>query len=172
MPECRSVDELNSYVRLYVLRVIQDIADEVREDVYKDVRQEYNDSIRRISLSNKDEYFQYEHTFDVLESISQPKAKLVGKTIEVEIYYDSSKITPFLNKNNYWNSHMDIIQQTTWNGASIPEMIPVWLERGTESGLAPREGWGIMEKWCQMLKRTLKGRVQRELKARYGLKVK
>lgn len=175
MPQCRSIKEVNDYINVFVLRAIQEIADDIREEVYKDVRDEYNFSMRSIhsrGTSENSKYFQYEHTFDVLESICQPQAKLVNGKIEVEIYYDPDKIKPFYNKNNYWNSHMNITGGTTWKGVSIPELLPIWLELGTDYGLAPREGWEIMGKWHRQVKSTLKRRIKAILKSKYGLKVK
>lgn len=172
MPECRTISEVNNYITLFVTRVIQDIADEVREDVYRDVREEYNNSIM-VQSRKSDDYYKYNHTFDVLESICQPKVKFSNGVLEVEIYYDPDKIEPYnTGDESMWNAHMDVNGKTTWAGMSIPELIPIWMELGTTRGLSPREGWGIMEAWHNDLKRTLRNRVKRELKSRYGLKVK
>lgn len=171
MPECRSVKELNDYIGAYMVRVIQDIADQVRDDVYRDVRDEINDSIRRQSAKSN-QFYAYEHTWDVLESICKPQAKYESGRVEVEIYYDTDEINAKYNKESFWNSHMDVNGGTSWGGQSIPELMPIWLELGTEYGLAPREGWGIMEKWHNWVKSALKNRVKAELKTRYGLKVR
>lgn len=172
MPECRTVSEINDYITLFVARVIQDIADEVREDVYRDVRSQYNHSIMMQNRKSND-YYRYNHTFDVLESICQPKVIMSKGMLEVEIYYDPDKIKPLnTGEESMWNSHMDVNGNDTWNGMSIPELIPIWMELGTTNGLAPRDGWGIMEAWHNNLKATLKSRVKSELKSRYGLKVK
>lgn len=171
MPELRTAKQINDYIGACVLRVIQDLADQVRADVYRDVRDELNDSLRRQSMK-PNQFFAYEHTWDVLESICRPEASLKNGKVEVEIYYDTDLIKPQRNDESFWNSHMDVNGDTTWGGKSIPELVPVWLELGTVDGLAPREGWAIMEKWHNWVKVALKRRLKTELKQKFGLKVK
>lgn len=160
MPTFTTISALNQYIKNVVKQSIQTIAEDVREEVYEEV----SDKLLN-NHSGGNGYYAYQHTFEVLESICEPKVKYVNNTVEVEIYYDTDKIQPHYVDNSFWNQHMSI------TGEDVSEILPLWLEEGTTGGLYPREGWGIIKEWQDELKRTLKRRVQVEL-LRKGIKTR
>lgn len=73
----------------------------------------------------------YDRTYEYLQSIEKINAKLdkITGVISVVIYYNTDNIHPYiiLPTDGLWNKHAD------FDGNSIAEFIPLWLEEGTNN---------------------------------------
>ena len=172
MPQFSSISELNAYINVVVQEILDKISSDVEERVFNLVKERLYDPPGRNMGGYTGAY--YDTTYDFLTSVTRAEPKFSDGKIEVEIYYDSNKIMPqYRSEEEYWNVHMDTDEQVEdiWNGMSIPELLPLWMEYGTNKGLAPRNGIHVMQDVYNDLKKTYKSEFIKELK-KYGIKVK
>lgn len=145
--------DLDGYLRSRINDAVMSCAKiaeiKLKDDIMSKLYNEYNPK-------------EYQRTYDFLESVSLKP--IVGKknTINVMIYYDTSKIIPNFVEDN-WNQHEDI-----W-GIDVHEFIPLWLEFGTKNSLWDREGIYAMEGLEIYLRDRYKDMLKKELE-RKGLK--
>lgn len=166
--EFSNVSALNQYIANAINDVIEDISDEIEVELRDKVRDAYLSS-----QSNKGDYFKYTPTYEFLNSITKARAKLKDKnSISIEIYFDPSKMTPEFRDDEYWNAHMGFSGEVdnVWNGMSVPELLPYWIEYGTSRGMFPREGADSVGEVFRLYEHIFPQLIIRELKKRYGIK--
>ena len=119
---------------LYIQDQVQDSLKEVSKLIQEEVKQYIE-----INLYNEPTQ-SYQRTRELLESISVRPISEGGNVIEFEIYYDTTKINPYINNDSIWNAHADI------DGKDVSSLVPLWVEEGTKyPSLYPRKGLGAME---------------------------
>lgn len=162
-----SVSALNDYLVEVINEVINDIAEEIETDLREKVREAYISTI-----GNKDDYFKYTPTYEFLNSITRPRAEVKNGEINIEIYFDPSKMTPKFREDEYWNAHMGMSGQEddVWNGMSVPELLPFWIEYGTQNGMYRREEADSVGKVFRLYEQIFSQLIIKELKKRYGIK--
>lgn len=162
MPAFRDLKSLNTYLNVVLEEVLIAVADKVEQKVV-------DSTYTKIYTYNNDIY---KRTYDYLASITRAEPKFNNGTIDVEIFYDPNKMLP-RETTNRWNEHMNAYGQVEdiWNGMSVPELLPLWIEKGTERGLYPRTGVHVLETVYENLKDNYKTLFKTELK-KYGIKVK
>lgn len=168
--EFSSISKMQEYVVQAINDIIDDIAEDVRMDLRDIVRDNYKSSVSR----GQSDYFAYTPTFEFLESITKAKAISDRNTINIEIYFDPSKMTPEMRSHEWWNAHMGFYGEVenVWNGMSVPELIPFWIEYGTSKGMYPREGANNVKTIFELYQKALPKLIIQELKARYNIKTK
>lgn len=82
----------------------------------------------------------YDHTFELLNSVTVGEIKVGYKYMTFEIYMDTEKIGSYVTKSKKeWNQHASV------DPVDVSEYIPLWIEEGTEGSLHDKEGVHYME---------------------------
>lgn len=170
MPYFSSVKELNKHIHKMVSDAVDEIAEDIKDSIYQQVKSSYMSSLGRNG------YYQYEPTFQLLNSITKVRTVNTNSLIEIEVFFDTSKLEGIVNNDRYWNQHLGRSgQDTTKSGSSIAEALPFWLEEGLSKStgtLFPREGWHIVSSMYYEYVMRYKSEVIRLLKAKYGIVAK
>lgn len=107
----------------------------------------------------------YKRTYDFLRSASKTEARLTNKnTVQCLLFFDTSKINAEIRPGRL-NAH------ASFDGSSVTEKIPGWIERGHEFLGRGYESLGSMESTIKMLERDFPRKVAKELR-KMGLQVK
>jgi len=140
----------------YINKNIKTVLPDVAEGVKKIVQHE----IWELLYSSYN--YEYQRTYDFIASVSVKNInKLSDGTLEIEIYYDTSKIIPNFVEGSKYNQHMD------YYGNDVSDKIPLWLESGTEANngnFYPRTGIGAMKKVAEEEKLRFESKLLNELK--------
>ena len=139
-------------------RVLQHLERHVKyslEEVAKVVEGEIKDYVMK-NLYNKHSPTHYTRTYDYINSLTVKKAKSVNNGHVVEIFFDTSKITPRSPDGaDRWSRHSSITSY--YGGASgddVSDMIPIWMEYGTSGSLWDRDGIYSMENTKNIMEQT------------------
>lgn len=166
MPYFKDVKQLNNHIYQVVSATVDKIAEEIKDQIYDQVERNYISSLGG-------GYYQYEPTFQLLHSITKVRTVNTKNLIEIEVFFDTSKIKG-TKTDTYWNQHMGMGGTTTTKkGNNIIESLPFWLEEGLSAStgtLYPREGWHTVADIYATYMCTFKDEIIRLLKVRYGIK--
>lgn len=165
--EFASVKALNRYIINAIDDVLEDISFEIELDVRDKVKEAY---ISDRTTDNDPDY--YTPTYDFLNSISRLKPVSKNGNINIEIYFDPKKIPPEIRNDELWNAHMGLHGEydSVYNGMSVSELLPFWIEYGTKRGKFPRKGTDSVGKVFRLYEQILPQLMSRELEKRYGIK--
>lgn len=165
----KNLDEYFKYVKKQIKSVLEQIAEEVRKELYDTV----NDNLYK-TYNPK----QYQRTYELLNSISKTEIKENSDgEYYVVIYYDTDKILAYPSlsnltgdKNEYgslWGQHADFY------GNDVSEYIPLWIEHGTSGVNNPyhRKGIYAIDEVKEWIEKEFNNRFKKKLLAR-GIKVK
>lgn len=141
MPNFTSIEALNAYLENKVLpEVLKSLAKEIRQMVqdyiYENLYQSYYPK-------------EYQRTGDFLDSLD---VRVLDKHT-VEIFFNTDRIRSEYVEDS-WNQHMSIDGSEVWNGASVPEWLPYFIEWGTHNSLWDRDGLHSMEKIKEQVEQT------------------
>lgn len=165
MPQFRNISDLNRFLNVVLEEVLLEVSEEIEREVLERVE-------RNVYSSTPHDY---QRTWDFLASVTRAEPRYEKGSIEIEIYYDSDKLLPRAMGNGEWNQHMSVIGDRVddvWNGKSVPELLPLWIEYGTENGLKPRsKGAHVMDSVYNDLKNTYKDKFIKKLR-KYGIKAR
>lgn len=168
MPYFSNIKQLNNYISQVVGNAVDNIAEEIKDRIYEQVASSYHSSLGG-------GYYQYEPTFQLLHSITKVRTINTKNLIEIEVFFDTSKIEGEMTK-TYWNKHVGMGGKTTTrNGKDIIESLPFWLEEGVSAStgtLYPREGWHVVADIYATYMVLYKSEIIRLLKAKYGITAK
>lgn len=106
----------------------------------------------------------YDRTYELLECVTIGDPIVGNRYLTFEIFMDSSKIDPYATANGEWNQHQSV------ENIDESDMIPLWIEKGTEGSLWDREGAHYMEQSAMQIDSTLHKVLARELRGQ-GWKV-
>lgn len=125
------------------------------EEVAKVVEEEIKDYIMK-NLYNDYDPQAYTRTYDYINSLTVKKAVKEGNGYVVELFFDPDKITPRPPDDvGRWSSHSSI---TSYNGGGtgddVSDMIPIWMEYGTNGSLWDRDGIYTMENTKEIMEQT------------------
>jgi len=93
----------------------------------------------------------YQRTFEVLNSITVKEVAQVGNEVEVEIFFDETKIISkestfqLYGHMKRFNHHMSINHDTGYNGADIGIALVYWMNYGQNSSLHAYSGASFLE---------------------------
>jgi len=137
----KSLNSAFKYINKDLQKVFPQVAEQVKQLVQTEIWELLYQSYTP---------FQYERTTDFIRSVSVNKVKLLSNnTIQIEIYYDASKIISREVAGSKWNQHMSYSDGDKYQSNDVSEYIPLWLERGTDpnnGNFFPRKGMGAMKK--------------------------
>lgn len=140
MPSFSDFDSLFNYIGKNIKQPLQQIAQEIEQEM-KDyiMREKYN-------WTTED----YVRTYDYINSITISPILNSRHGVDVEIYFDSNKITPSnAPQGSTWNRHKDIY------GNSVNEQIPFWIEEGNgDSPYYQYEGIHVIKNTVEDLERN------------------
>jgi hypothetical protein len=139
----KSIQELNTYLNGKLLIAMDGVGEKALNHMKNYIENKLKETEPKV----------YKRTWEYLNSIDRIKAHMVtGGSIETIIYYNTDKITPYLPSSVFndwtgyeqdngmtWGQHSDIY------GNSIVEILPLWMEEGTDSvngNFYPRKGLG------------------------------
>lgn len=139
-------------------RVMQHLEKHVKfslEEVAKIVEGEIRDYIKR-NLYDKYSPTHYTRTYDYINSLTIRKAKKVGDGYSVEIFFDTDKIMPRPSDGaGRWSRHSSITSYSGGgSGDDVSDMIPIWMEYGTNGSLWDRDGIYTMENTKKIMEQT------------------
>lgn len=125
------------------------------EEVAKVVEEEIKNYVMK-NLYNAYEPTHYTRTYDYINSLTVRKARKEGNGYTVEIFFDTDKIYPRApDEKGRWSRHSSI---TSYNKGRTPDdvsdMIPVWIEYGTNGSLWDRDGIYTMENTKKIMEQT------------------
>ena len=113
----KNVNQITKAIEPYIINALQEVANNVKQKLIDTV----NDRMYEAWTPDR-----YSRTLELLNSISTTNvAKVYGRYI-VKIYYDTTKIHPYM-VDGQWNKHADFY------GNDVSEYIPLWIEYGTEN---------------------------------------
>lgn len=116
IPDFKSLDSLFNYINKNIKSVIPQLAQQIEETIKQYILE------RQYSWTPSD----YSRTYQYINSLTISKIQESSDGIAVELYFDTSKITPMPHDDDRtWNKHMDMY------GNPVNEFIPLWLEEGT-----------------------------------------
>lgn len=155
----------------YVIKAINDIL----EDISFDIELELRHKVREAYISDRsrdDDPEYYTPTFDFLNSISRAKPVPKNGVINIEVYFDPKKMPPEMRNDELWNAHMGMSGQyeNVYNGMSVSELLPFWIEYGTKKGLFQRKGTDSVGKVFKLYEDIFPKLLKLELEKRYGIK--
>ena len=88
----------------------------------------------------------YARSYNYLNSLTVRRVYKNNKgELETEIFFDPNKIYSREIHDRYWNQHMSVNGDTTWEGKSISEWIPVWMEHGVSGSKWDRDGIKVVD---------------------------
>lgn len=134
MPDFKDMQGLERYIKMTLEQALKEVAKETAEFLSQRVQSD----IYRKAESNY-----YERTREFLNAITQSQVKRVGNELQIEVFFDSSKIYPHSSTPNSgkFNAHMSLDGSASYNGRSIGDWLVEWLEEGFSGGvLPPQEG--------------------------------
>jgi len=120
----------------------------------------------------------YERTWDLFNSLTVKEIKTSGDIYTIEVYFDKDKIKSNEILNN-WNQHMSFVTKNRsageakyWEGQSISQALPWWIELGEDSLIFPREGIHMVKNTTEKLRSTKEHieELKKILKTKYNIK--
>lgn len=136
-----SLKDMNKYVNSQMKEIAQD---QLAEKILLTLR----DFVESTVYANEPN--QYERTYQLLNSLTIGKAKAIGTIITCSVYFDADKITQSIATNR-WNQHMSIYGYERRGGEPINELIPYFLNDGTDSPIYSHESHDFVEKTIESL---------------------
>lgn len=127
-----------------LLKHIEDKANASLEAVARKVEEEVKDYIQK-NLYDVNSHKYYERTMQFLNSVD---IKPTGAN-SVEIYFDTSKISPSSGREGMWPQHQSIT-----DGTDVSNMIPEFMEKGVSGSLHDREGIYSMKNTAEALEKN------------------
>lgn len=127
-----SISSLMKYLNTNILASIQKIGNEIKGVLKNTVNKEWYQR-PDFDVGNS----QYLRTMQLLDSITLSPVVSSGNTYTIQIYYDTSLITPMDGTDKYpWTKHKSIV-----NGSSSSEQLPYYIEFGNgDSSIYSYEG--------------------------------
>ena len=126
------------------------------------------------SLYNNYSPNDYLRSYNYLNSLTVKKVytNSVGE-LETEIFFDPEKIYSREIEGEYWNQHMSVNGDSSWEGRPISEWIPIFMEHGVSGSKWDREGIKVVDTIMKKLKNDgqFKSLMMKELRRR-GFNVK
>lgn len=126
------------------MKHIEDKANASLEAVARKVEEEVQKYIQE-NLYDVNSHKYYDRTMQFLNSVD---IKPTGAN-SVEIYFDTSKITPDKGADGMWSRHQSIT-----NGDDVSGMIPEFMEKGVSGSLHDRDGIYSMKNTAEALEKS------------------
>jgi hypothetical protein len=120
--------------------VAEDIRQIIKDYVEKEVYQAYTPH-------------EYSRTYELLNSLEISEIKKIGNVFSFDIFFNPDKIGMYDTRDK-WNQHKSVYGYETWHGMKLNELIPWFIENGTEGGLWDRDGIYAMEYVKERLENT------------------
>jgi hypothetical protein len=79
----------------------------------------------------------YETTWQFLNSVIIPEILVKNNKISVKIGMDYNQMKSFSQEDNYFNAHMSLNGDTSFEGKSIPQWLLTWWDEGTKGKNSP-----------------------------------
>jgi hypothetical protein len=143
----KSFDSLSALMKYIENEVIYSLG-LVAEDIRK-IISEYVD--KEVYQAHKP--FEYTRTYELLNSLDISDIKINGNTYSFDIFFNPDKIGMY-DTGDKWNQHKSVYGYETWHGLDINELIPWFIENGTEGSLWDRDGIHSMEYIKERLEKT------------------
>lgn len=122
--------------------------------VAEDVRKILRDYVQKATYESYDP-FEYQRTYELLNCLDISDIKKVGNTYSFEIFFNSDKINMY-DVDGFWNQHKSVFGYESWNGMKINELVPWFIENGTNGSVWDREGIYSIEYITNLLQKTHK----------------
>lgn len=117
MPTFTNLSDLFKYIEKEIPINLEKIGEEVKSVL--------RNNVRLLWYGRSFTPTHYTRTMEYIDSISLKKAKKVGDSWQVEIYFDTDKINPYPAENGEWSKHESIT-----NGEDMSAAIPYFIEFG------------------------------------------
>ena len=172
MNNFKSIKEVQDYLNQKLIIAMDAVGEKALKHMKDYVKNKFEETEPKV----------YIRTYEYLNSIDRIKAHMNSDgSIETIIYYNMDKITPYLPSGvfNDWTGYtmdngMSWGQHTDIYGNSVAEILPLWMEEGTEArngNFYPREGIGGIVDLKEWVERNFRNELKAELK-RQKLNVK
>jgi hypothetical protein len=139
-----SLDKLMKYLEndiIYSLGIVaEDIKKIIRDYVEKEVYQKY-------------EPYEYNRTYELLNSLDISEIKKTGNIYSFSVFFNPEKINMY-NTDDKWSQHKSVFGYESWHGMQLNELIPWFIENGTENSLWDRDGIYSIEYVRERLEKT------------------
>lgn len=90
----------------------------------------------------------YDRTMQLINSITVSQIIETGNTMNIQVYFDSSKIIATVTEDGKWNQHASI------HGEDVSESIPYYIEEGNKSPLYSYDGIHSVENIIELCRQS------------------
>ncbi len=156
MPDVSNMQQMEKVIEIQFAKTLEIVAQKVQAKLIQITGSQWYQA-------NTSEF--YERTWQFIQSISQSKVKKVGNNFEVEIFFDTDKIHSIEGQPGEFNAHMSLDGSTSWKGTPIPELIPIFIEKGQTSKVHPYEGIHMIEQTREWTRENIARMVLQEFKS-------
>jgi hypothetical protein len=120
----------------------------VAEDIKKILRDYIEENVYKAYSP-----YEYDRTYELLNCLDISPIKKIGDIYSFSIFFNTDKIGMY-NTDDRWNQHKSVFGYETWHGMPINELIPWFIENGTENSVWDRKGIYSIEYVKERLEKT------------------
>lgn len=166
MPQFKNMNQIQKQLEFVVEKALDNVTDIVFNELYNFIDEQiYKLGVLKIEPSLSD--FGYEQTGQFIEALKRTKVINTGSSFKTIIYFDYKEMTP-MRTDRFYNSHMGLRGETSWNGRGISSWLPTWLDLGIDSPTFMHDGIRFTEFIERYINQNFDRLIGIELK-KYGL---
>lgn len=136
---------IKSYAELE--RALNKVMEQALEEISYEIASILRNNLQRLWYDAMPVSTYYERTEQLIEAINQSMPTMIGKQVNVQVFFDTNVIQSMQKTNEgQFNRHMSLDGSDTWNGAPINELILTWIEKGQSSRVHSYSGVGFFQK--------------------------
>jgi hypothetical protein len=128
-----------SQVEQYIMKQLEESMRILSNDIKSMIKEYINNNLYQRYYPHE-----YQRTGQFLDCLDVRVIRK-GNSVEAEIFFNTDYIDMNEVEDSKWNQHMSVDGSETWNGASVSEWIPYFMEYGTHNSLWDRDGLHSME---------------------------
>lgn len=167
MPKIDNGKRLKRALDGILKKALEEISTQVRDEIHEYLLVDF---YMRLEYTPTKE--SYERTYELLQSITASIVENKKGVLNVDVYFDISKINAYENVNG-WNSHMSLNGDDFYEDRPISSWLIEWIEEGNSGtmGNNPIKGIHMLKETSQWTNENL-DRIIKSIFGRYGLKLK
>lgn len=167
MPSFNNFNNMQKRLEDVIAKSLSKVTDDVFEELYRYIdEQVYQLGVLKIepSLSS----FGYEQTRQFIDALKRTAVISTGSDMKTTIYFDYREMIPRRTTDRFFNSHMGLNGEESWEGKGISAWLPTWLDTGIDSPHYQHTGIEFTEFIEDFINKNFNRLMRQELK-KYGL---
>lgn len=166
MPSFNNFGEMQKRLDLVISKSLDKVTNDVFDELYKYIdEQVYQLGVLKIEPSISS--FGYEQTRQFIDALKRTAVINTGSDLKSTIYFDYREMKP-MKTDRFFNSHMTLSGEDTWEGRGISAWIPTWMDSGIDSPYYQHTGIGFSDFIEDFINMNFNRLMKQELK-KYGL---